>query len=47
MEILATNMDCKVDSLSTYYLGLPLGSTFKSKAVWEVVVVEIFEVNQH
>uniref|UniRef100_A0A5B7BB61 Uncharacterized protein n=1 Tax=Davidia involucrata TaxID=16924 RepID=A0A5B7BB61_DAVIN len=31
-------MGCKVGSLPTSYLGLPLGSSFKAKLVWDTVV---------
>jgi hypothetical protein len=36
---LAQLLGCKVAKLPALYLGLPLGSSFKSKAVWDSVVV--------
>ena len=33
MEDLAENMGCKTSTLPMKYLGLPLGASFKSRAV--------------
>lgn len=35
---LASLLDCKVSSLPIKYLGLPLGATFKARAIWDGVV---------
>ena len=35
---LAYFFDCGVSALPSIYLGLPLGASFKSKAVWDLVV---------
>ena len=37
IEDLALELGCKVGSLSSCYLGLPLGTPFKSKVVWDSV----------
>ena len=34
---LASFFDCGISALSSIYLGLPLGASFKSKAVWDPV----------
>ena len=36
-NVLATELGCKVGSLSSTYLGLPLGAIHKSVAVWDSV----------
>ena len=38
LNSLAQFFGCGVDFLPSSYLGLPLGATFKSKAVWDPVV---------
>ncbi|XP_042969128.1 uncharacterized protein LOC122301820 [Carya illinoinensis] len=38
---LASILDCKVSSLPLKYLGLPLGATFKARAIWDGVVEKI------
>lgn len=38
LESLAWILGCKIGSLSTSYLGLPLGAQFKSKAIWDPVI---------
>ena len=35
IQILAGVLDCKIESLPIAYLGLPLGATFKEKAIWD------------
>ena len=35
VEDLAAELGCKVRSLSSSYLGMPLGATFKSVATWD------------
>ena len=42
MENAYALMDCKLDSLPSSYLGLPLSAKFKDKSIWESVV-EKFE----
>ncbi|RVW54896.1 hypothetical protein CK203_071540 [Vitis vinifera] len=37
METLASVLGCKIGSLPTSYLGLPLGAPYKSTRVWDVV----------
>ena len=37
MEDLALELGCKVGGLPSCYLGLPLGASFKSVAVWDGV----------
>ncbi|RVW76644.1 putative ribonuclease H protein [Vitis vinifera] len=37
MEILASVSGCKIGSLPTSYLGLPLGAPYKSTRVWDAV----------
>ena len=37
METLAPVLGCKIGSLPTSYLGLPLGAPYKSTKVWDVV----------
>ena len=37
METLAAVLGCKIGSLPTSYLGLPLGAPYKSIRVWDVV----------
>ena len=37
METLAVVLGCKIGSLPTPYLGLPLGAPYKSIRVWDVV----------
>ena len=37
IEDLALELGCKVGSLSSCYLGLPLGAPFKTTAVWDGV----------
>ena len=37
MEELATELGCKVGSLPTTYLGLPLGAKHKALSVWDSV----------
>jgi len=34
---LAQFFDCRVDSLPSTYLGLPLGASYKCKTVWEPI----------
>jgi predicted phosphoribosyltransferase len=36
-EELANILNCSISSLSLKYLGLPLGASFKSKAIWDGV----------
>ena len=36
IEELAQEFGCKVGALPSFYLGLPLGASFKSISVWEV-----------
>ena len=38
IQILAGVLDCKIESLPIAYLGLPLGATFKEKAIWDSVI---------
>ncbi|RVW37191.1 Mitochondrial carrier protein MTM1 [Vitis vinifera] len=38
IEELAQKFGCKVGALPSFYLGLPLGASFKSISVWEVEV---------
>ena len=37
IEVLASELGCKVGSLPSTYLGLPLGAPHKSVAVWDGV----------
>ena len=37
VELLATELGCKVGSLPSTYLGLPLGASYKSVMVWNRV----------
>ena len=37
MEELADILGCKMGLLPSKYLGLPLGSTFKSTTMWDLV----------
>ena len=37
VEALAAELGCKVGSLPSSYLGLPLGAPFKSFATWDGV----------
>ena len=37
METLALVLGCKIGSLPTSYLGLPLGAPYKSTRVWDAV----------
>ncbi|WJZ87673.1 hypothetical protein VitviT2T_007039 [Vitis vinifera] len=37
METLASVLGCKIGSLPTSYLGLPLGASYKSPRVWDAV----------
>ena len=37
VEVLASKLGCKVGSLPSTYLGLPLGAPHKSVAVWDGV----------
>ena len=37
METLAPILGCKIGSLPTSYMGLPLGAPYKSTRVWDVV----------
>ena len=37
METLASVLGCKIGSLPTSYLGLPLGASYKSLRVWDAV----------
>ncbi|WJZ92238.1 hypothetical protein VitviT2T_011247 [Vitis vinifera] len=37
METLASVLGCKIGSLPTTYLGLPLGASYKSTRVWDIV----------
>ena len=37
VEVLASKLGCKVGSLPSIYLGLPLGAPHKSVAVWDGV----------
>ena len=41
MEELAVGLGCGVGKLSTSFMGLPLGASFKSLRMWDVVE-EIF-----
>ena len=36
VHILACFFGCGVDYLPSFYLGLPLGASYKSKAVWDL-----------
>ena len=36
-ELLAAELGCKVGSLPSTYLGLPLGASHKSVMVWDVL----------
>ena len=38
VEALAVNLRCHTGILSSSYLKLPLGATFKAKAVWDPYV---------
>lgn len=38
IEELANSLCCNISSLLLHYLDLPLGATFKSKAIWDGVV---------
>ena len=38
IQILARLLGCKIDSFSLTYLGLPLGSKFNEKAIWDPVI---------
>lgn len=38
---LASLLDCKVSSLPMKYLGFPLGSTYKVRAIWDGVVEKV------
>ena len=35
VEVLATELGCKVETLPTTYLGLPLGASCKSIGMWD------------
>ena len=35
MEDLAVEIGCKVGTLPSTYLGLPLGASFKSETTWD------------
>lgn len=37
-EELANIMNCSISSLPLKYMGLPLGASFNSKAIWDGVV---------
>ena len=37
VEDLVLELACKMGGLPSFYLGLPLGATFKSMAVWDGV----------
>ena len=37
VEELASDLGCKVGSLPSTYLGMPLGAPFKSVAIWDGV----------
>ena len=37
VDILVTELGCKVGKLPSTYLGLPLGAPCRSKAIWDVV----------
>ena len=38
IQILAGVLGYKIESLPLTYLGLPLGATFKEKAIWDSVI---------
>jgi len=38
VNVLAHFFGCRVDYLPSSHLGLPLGASYKSKAVWESIV---------
>ena len=40
VDILTTELGCKVRKLPYIYLGLPLGASYGSEAVWDVVEVK-------
>lgn len=37
-SVIIDDLGCQVGSLPIHYLGLPLGSRFKNKEVWDLVV---------
>lgn len=41
IESLASLLGCRIGSLPTSYLGLPLGANYKSKAIWQPVIDRI------
>ena len=41
LEELAGILSCKIGSLPTTYLGLPLGASFKSSGIWNGVIEKI------
>lgn len=38
IDALAANLGCRVDTLPTTYLALPLGAPYKNKAIWDKVI---------
>ena len=38
VQILTGVLGCKIESLPTTYLGLPLGAKFKENAIWDSVI---------
>ena len=47
MEELATELGCKVGSLPTTYLGLPLGAKHKALSVWDSVHLKGWKGHTH
>lgn len=44
IESLAWILGCKIDYLSSSYLGLPLGASYKSKLIWDPVIKRISSI---
>jgi hypothetical protein len=45
VEGLACILGCKVSSLPTKYLSLPLGASFKAKSIWGMALLRRLSVN--
>jgi hypothetical protein len=41
VEGLAHILGCRVSTLSMKYLGLPLGTSFKTKSIWNGIIEKI------
>lgn len=41
IEVLAAEIGCKVGSLPSTYLGLPLGATLKTVAAWDGINIRL------